>query len=110
MFEIGQLGVLAIMLPGLVLFRRLVPERTGIIILSAVVAVVGSYWIVERWQVLKQVQWPGLDPDTVLNGARWAAVVLIAFAAAWILSKWTAHKFQRRVKTLESAGRVQRAP
>ena len=108
--EIGQLAVLAIMLPGLVLFRRLVAERTGIIILSAVVAVIGCYWIVERWQVLNRVQWPRLDADAVVSAARWAAVVLIVLAAAWILSKWTGHKSHRRLKTLESAGPVERAP
>jgi HupE / UreJ protein len=108
--EIGQLAVLAIMLPGLVLFRRLVPERTGIVILSAVVAVVGCYWIVERWQVLRQVQWPRLDADAVFGAVGWAAVVLIVFAAAWVLSKWAAHKSHRRVKALEGAGRVERAP
>jgi hypothetical protein len=108
--EIGQLGVLAIMLPGLVLFRRLVPERTGIVILSAVVTIIGSYWIVERWQVLNQVQWPRLDADAVVSAARWAALVLIVLAAAWILSKWTAHKSHRRVKALEGAGWVERAP
>jgi hypothetical protein len=93
-----------------VLFRRLVAERTGIIILSSVVALVGAYWIVERWQVLNQTQWPRPDVDTVVGAARWAAVVLIVLAAAWILSKWTAHKSHRRLKTLESAGRVERAP
>jgi hypothetical protein len=108
--EIGQLAVLAIMLPGLVLFRRLVPERTGIVILSAVVAVVGCYWIVERWQVLRQVQWPRLDADAVFGAVGWAAVVLIVFAAALVLSKWAAHKSHRRVKALEGAGRVERAP
>jgi hypothetical protein len=108
--EIGQLAVLAIMLPGLVLFRRLVRERTGIITLSAVVAVIGGYWIVERWQVLNQTQWPRLDADAVVGAARWVAAVLIVVAAVWIVSKWTAHKFHRRVKTLESAGRVERAP
>jgi hypothetical protein len=82
----------------------LVAERTGIIILSAVVAVIGCYWIVERWQVLNQVQWPRLDADALVGAAGWAAVVLIVLAAAWILSKWTAHKSHRRVKALEGAG------
>jgi len=94
--EIGQLAVLAIMLPGLALFRRLVLERTGIIILSGVVALIGSYWIVERWQVLKQTERPRLDADAITGAAPWVALVLIAFAAAWILSKWAAHKWHQR--------------
>jgi hypothetical protein len=93
--ELGQLGVLALMLPALVLFRRLVPVRPGIIILSSIAALIGSYWIVERWQVLNQaLQWPRLDPDAIGSAARWGAMVLIVFAAGWILFKWTAHKSQ----------------
>jgi hypothetical protein len=107
--EIGQLGVLAIMMPALVLFRRLVPERMGSIVLSTAAALVGSYWFVERWAVLKQIEWPRLDGDTALGAARWVAVVLLAIGAAWMLSKWTAHKSGRRLKALESAGR-ERAP
>jgi hypothetical protein len=108
--EIGQLGVLMIMMPALMLFRRLLPERTGAIILSTIAALVGSYWFVERWQALKQVQWPRLDGDTALGAARWAAVVLLAIASAWMLSKWTAHRAERRVRELEAERRAERAP
>ena len=101
--EIGQLAVLAIMLPALALFRRLVAERTGIVILSSVVALIGGYWIVDRWPAFYQTQWPRPDADVTLGIARWIVVALIVFAAAWILSKWTAHRSHRRVKALESA-------
>ena len=56
--EIGQLFVLALMLPALALFRRVVPERMGVIILSALVAHTGWHWMTERWQVLRQAEWP----------------------------------------------------
>jgi len=108
--EIGQLGVLAIMMPALMVFRRLVPERTGIIVLSTVAALVGFYWFVERWQVLKQVEWPRLNGDTAFTAARWAAVVLLAIVAAWILSKWTAHRVERRGRALDGARQADRAP
>jgi len=101
--EIGQLAVLLIMLPGLVLFRRLLPERTGIIILSAVVAVIGGYWIVERWQVLHQMEWPRLEGEAVVAPLRWIVVVLIAFGGFWMLSKKATHRLQRRVEVLEGA-------
>jgi hypothetical protein len=108
--EIGQLGVLAIMMPALVLFRRLVPERTGTIVLSTVAALVGSYWFVERWQVLKQVEWPRLNGDTALSAARWAAIALLAIVAAWMLSKWTTHRVERRGKALDGARQADRTP
>ena len=82
----------------------------GIMILSAVVTLIGGYWMVQRWQVLNQTQWPRLDADALVGASRWAAVVLIVFAAAWILSKWTAHRSQRRGKALASAGRAERVP
>jgi hypothetical protein len=103
--ELGQLSVLALMLPALVLFRRFVPERAGILLLSGIAALVGSYWLVERWQVLSQIPWPRLDLDMVLDAARWVALALIVLAAAWILSAWMAHRSGRRDKALESAGR-----
>lgn len=107
--ELGQLAVLAIMLPALVLFRRLVPERTGIVILSSVAALVSGYWIVERWKLFVQATWPRPDADAIFGATRWVAVVLVVLAAAWILSARMAHKSGRRVKALESAGR-EKAP
>jgi HupE / UreJ protein len=104
--EIGQLGVLAVMLPVLALFRRLVPERTGIIILSAIAALIGSYWIVERWHALSQ-QWPRLNADAVVAASRWASVVLIVLAVAWIFFKRAAHKSHRRGKAIETTGRAE---
>ena len=72
--ELGQLSVLALMLPALVLFRRFVAEGAGIPVLLGIAALVGSYWLVERWQVLNQTPWPRLDLDMYLAAARWVAV------------------------------------
>jgi hypothetical protein len=108
--EIGQLAVLAVMMPALMLVRRLVPERTATIALSIVAALVGSYWFVERWQVLKQIEWPRLDGDTALAAIRWAAVVLLAVAAVWMLSKWTARRTERRVNAIDAARQAERVP
>ena len=53
--ELGQLLVLAITLPLLyLLFRFVVAERIGTIILSAFIAHTGWHWIIERVEVLKQ--------------------------------------------------------
>src|SRR5437660_5719736 len=90
--EIGQVAVLAIMLPALALYRRFIPERPGIVILSSVVALIGGYWIVDRWPAFYQTQWPRPDVDTVIDFARWMAFVLIVFALVWILSARKAHK------------------
>jgi HupE / UreJ protein len=100
--EIGQLCVLAVMLPALALFRRLVPERMGVIILSAIVAHTGWHWMMERWQVLWQAEWPRLDAAGLVSLARWAAALLLAFGAAHLLAKWVGRKFPPRVELPES--------
>jgi len=99
--EIGQLCVLAVMLPALALFRRLVPERMGVIILSALVAHTGWHWMTERWQVLWQAEWPRLDAAALVSLARWAAALLLAFGAASLLVKWLGRKFPPRVELPE---------
>ena len=96
--EIGQLLVLALMVPALALFRRLVPARMGVIILSAIVAHTGWHWMMERWEVLRQTQWPSLDATSVMVLARWVAVLMLAFGAAHLVSKWWNRKFPRRVE------------
>jgi hypothetical protein len=99
--EIGQLCVLAVMLPALALFRRIVPERMGVIILSALAAHTGWHWMTERWQVLWQVEWPRLDADALVSLARWAAALLLAFGAAQFLANWVGRKFPPRGEVAE---------
>ena len=61
--ELGQLVVLAAMVPALeLLFRFGVAERIGTIILSALVAHTGWHWMTERGQQLMRYQFqvPGV--------------------------------------------------
>jgi len=100
--EIGQLMVLAVMLPALALFRRVVPERVGVIILSALAAHTAWHWMMERWQALKQAPWPTLDADSIVTLARWAAALLLAFGAASLLGKWVGRKLRSGVQLPET--------
>ena len=53
--ELGQILVLAVAVPALMLlFRYVVAERMGTIILSAFVAHTGWHWLLERWDVLRK--------------------------------------------------------
>lgn len=99
--EIGQLCVLALTLPALALFRRIVPERMSVIILSALVAHTGWHWMTERWQVLWQVEWPRLDAHALVSLARWAAALLLGFGAAQLLANWVGRKFPPRGELAE---------
>ncbi len=90
--EVGQLFVLVLILPALALFRRLVAERMGVIILSALIAHTAWHWMAERWAVLKQQPWPQLDAAAITSLARWAAALLLAAGGAHLLMKWAQRK------------------
>ena len=60
--ELGQLLVLALMVPALqLLFRFVVAERIGAILLSALVAHTAWHWTADRWGSLRQFAWPAFD-------------------------------------------------
>ena len=52
--EIGQMLVLLLVLPALMLCRRFVPERALVVTLSTMGALIASYWMFDRFQVLRQ--------------------------------------------------------
>jgi hypothetical protein len=84
--EIGQVLVLAVMLPALALLLRYVlVGRIGMIILSAIVANVAWDWLIERGDVLWRVEWPRLDAAGLASVARWVAGVLLAAGGASLL-------------------------
>ena len=63
--ELGQLLVLLLLIPMLdALFRFVVAERMGTIILSALVAHTAWHWMIERADRLRayRFEWPPLDP------------------------------------------------
>jgi hypothetical protein len=87
--EIGQLVVLAVLVPVLeLLFRFGLAERIGTIVLSALVAHTGWHWFTERGQMLMryQFQLPAFDASFYLMVVRWLIVLTIAAAAAWLIS------------------------
>jgi hypothetical protein len=84
--ELGQLLVLLLLIPVLeLLFRFVVAERIGVIILSALVAHTGWHWMVERAAALSQFRWPELG-ETLLTGALGLVVpVLILVGLVWLV-------------------------
>jgi uncharacterized membrane-anchored protein YitT (DUF2179 family) len=82
--EIGQLLVLLLLVPALkFLFRFVVAERMGTIILSAIVAHTGWHWMIERADQLRQFPLPPLTADSLSSLMRWLMIALIIAAAAW---------------------------
>jgi hypothetical protein len=86
--ELGQLLVLAVLVPALdLLFRYAVAERMGTIILSAIVAHTAWHWMIERGERLSQYTfvWPALTPAFLASGMRWLMLTLIVAAAIWLI-------------------------
>ncbi len=86
--ELGQLLVLLVLLPVLaVVFARLVDERVGTIILSALVAHTAWHWLIERWEVLSMfpLAWPIMDAAFLASVLRWAMLGVLAVLAAWMV-------------------------
>lgn len=85
--ELGQLLVLAILIPLLNLAFRFVAERVGTIILSALVAHTGWHWLAERWERLAKFPWPPFDAGDAALAMRWAMALLAMVLVAWWLNR-----------------------
>jgi len=86
--ELGQLFVLALMIPALeLLFRYVVAERMGTIILSAIVAHTAWHWMIERYHVLSQYQirWPVLEAAPLAKALRLVMLIVIAAGLVWLV-------------------------
>ena len=85
--ELGQLLVLAVVIPLLqALFRYVVAERMGTIILSALVAHTGWHWGIERWERLARFQWPQLTAGFLAGAVGWLIVIAILGGVAWLVN------------------------
>jgi hypothetical protein len=94
--EIGQLLVLAVLVPSLNLLFRRIPERSGTIVLSALVAHTGWHWMAERWERLRQFRFaaPALDAAPLAAATRWLILAVIAAGLAWL--GWRARRSGER--------------
>jgi hypothetical protein len=87
--ELGQLLVLAVCIPLLnLLFRYVVAERMGTLILSALVAHTAWHWLVDRWGRLRQfpVTLPVLNAAFWASAMRWAMVLVALAGLIWLVS------------------------
>ena len=101
--ELGQLLVLAAVVPALnVMFRFIVAERMGTIILSAIVAHTAWHWLTERGGRLLQFPWPALDATLLLTVVRVAIGIVALAAVIWIVRLQVRRK--AGVATRESGG------
>ena len=93
--ELGQIFVLILLIPALnAIFRFVVAERTGSIVLSALVAHTGWHWMLERADRLRRfhLEWPPVNFAMLAVALRWLVVYLIA---AGLVRLWRAYRAGR---------------
>ena len=84
--ELGQLLVLALLVPLLnILFRYVVAERLGTIILSVIVGHTAWHWMIERFDVLRQFPWPTVTAAGLASVLGWLIVIVAIAAVAWLV-------------------------
>jgi hypothetical protein len=68
-----------------VLFRHVVAERMGVVILSAFVAHEAWHWTTERWADVRALPlaWPAFDALLLAQGLRLLAAGLVVLAVGW---------------------------
>jgi hypothetical protein len=87
--ELGQLLVLLLLIPLLeALFRFVVAERMGTIILSALVAHTGWHWMLERADRLRRFrfEWPSLNAGLLANAMLWLIAILVVAGLVWLVA------------------------
>jgi len=87
--ELGQLLVIGAAIPLLAaLFRWVVAERVGVIIISAILAHSAWHWMTARFAVLREYDLtrPAMDGAMLAGLLRWLMLLLIVLGVAWALS------------------------
>jgi hypothetical protein len=93
--ELGHVIVLLVLVPALYfLFRFVVADRLGTIILSALVGHTAWHWLMTRYGVLRQFRfaWPVIDAAFLATAMRWGMLAVIAAAAYWMLANLMANQ------------------
>jgi hypothetical protein len=88
--ELGQLFVVALAVPILAwLFRSVVAERPGVLLLSALVAHTAWHWMLDRGAVLSQYRFamPAMDLALAAAMVRATMLLIVIGVVAWLLSK-----------------------
>jgi len=88
--EFGQLLVLCIVVPVLAfVFKHMMPEKIGIIILSALVAHSAWHWMAERWSALMQydISLPTFNAQFYSGLTGWGILIMIAIGALWLMQE-----------------------
>jgi hypothetical protein len=85
--ELGQLFVLALLIPAIqLLFRYVVAARVGTIMLSALVAHTAWHWTADRWEQLRRFEAPAMSLVVVARGLRWLIAAVLIAGLLWLIA------------------------
>ena len=85
--ELGQILALIVMVPTLhLVFRHVVAERIGTIIVSAIVAHTAWHWMIDRGSVLSQFDWPAVTTAGLAGAVRWLMAAVVVAGLVWLAS------------------------
>ena len=93
--ELGQIAALVVMLSAMTLLARVLPERAGVIVLSALAAHTAWHWMIERGEAWWKHPLPRLDAADLAQLLAWLTVALLVGAAMWTLR----HRVSRLMAT-----------
>ena len=94
--ELGQLLVLVILIPVLdALFRFVVAERIGTVILSALIIHTAWHWMTERVDQLSKFPRPAFDASMLASTMRSLMWLLILTALVWLVFAAVRHWLRR---------------
>ena len=83
--ELGQVAALLVLLPLVALLLGAVPERVGVIVLSALAAHTAWHWTIERGELWWKHPLPRLDAADAAQLLAWLTAALVIGAALWAL-------------------------
>ena len=90
--ELGQVAVLLLLVPALTLLFRVLPEKVGVIILSALIAHTGWHWMTDRFADLRKFPMPSLDAAAAASLIRWLMAAIVLGMLMWLanarIRKW----------------------
>jgi hypothetical protein len=87
--EIGQIAVLLALIPVLdLIFRYVVAEWVGVIIMSALIAHVAWHWMIERGEQLAKFPFPKMDAAFLAGAIRALMAMLILALVVLLANSW----------------------
>jgi hypothetical protein len=103
--EFGQILVLSLLAPALyLLFRFVVAERMGTILLSALVAHTGWHWMIDRGEQLRRYsfEWPNFNAGALALVLRSLLFIAILLGLFMLVLQILRHRFGRVPKSADS--------